>query len=98
MSNPCDVGVSLEGDYRGTWGFTHWCVCRGRRVVWGSWPAPTGLAVIGMSWNLRWVFAGVALLSYSGASVGDSVGRVRCSFGCWPRPVLSRCQSYLLIR
>jgi len=62
-------------------------------------PAPTGLAVVGMSWNLRWVFAGVVVLSYFGASVGDSVGRIMHSLGCCcPRPVLSRCRSYLLIR
>jgi len=61
-------------------------------------PAPTGLAVVGMSWNLRWVFAGVVVLSYSGASVGDSVGRTRYSWGCCPHPELSHCQRYLWIR
>jgi len=41
--------------------------------MWGSWLAPTGVAVVGMSWNLRWVFVGVVAVSYSGASVVDSI-------------------------
>ena len=32
-------------------------VVKGERGVRGSWPAPTGLAVAGMSWNLRLVVA-----------------------------------------
>jgi len=59
MPNPCVVVVFLVVAYRGTWDFTPCCIRKGIRVVWGSWPAPTGVAVVGMSWNLMWVHAGV---------------------------------------
>jgi len=54
--NPCVVVVViLVVACRGTRDFTTWCSRKGGRCGVDSCPAPTGLAVVGMSRSLRWV-------------------------------------------
>jgi len=60
--NPCVIVVFLAVAYHGTWDFTPWCSRKGGKGVRGSWPAPTGLAVVGMSWNLRLVVVVVLIV------------------------------------
>jgi len=59
--NPCVVVVILVVAYRGTWGFTT-CSRKGGRCGVDLCPAPTGLAVVGMSRSLRWVCVVVLML------------------------------------
>jgi len=60
--NPCVVDVILVVAYRGTWDFTTWCSPKGGRCGVDSCPAPTGLAVVGMSRSLRCVCFVVRML------------------------------------
>jgi len=55
ISSPCVVVVILVVAYRGTWDFTTGCSRKGGRCGVDSCPAPTGLAVVGMSRSLRWI-------------------------------------------